>query len=248
MKLLSTLFVLLSLAFPGQAQTDAITTSKGILEIHPVYHGSFWMNWNSLNIAVDPYGGFERYKEMGKADLVLITDIHGDHLDSSTLVKLDLVNTVLVAPKLVKDRLVKILPQDQKILELANGDSLEWSGIRIHAIPMYNLPDTAGSRHPRGRGNGYLLTIGGKRIYISGDTEDIPEMRNLKRVDIAFLCMNKPYTMDIQQAASATLAFRPAIVYPFHFRQPGGFSDIKEFARLVEEGDASIEVRIRSWY
>lgn len=102
MKLLSTLFVLLSLAFPGQAQTDAITTSKGILEIHPVYHGSFWMNWNSLNIAVDPYGGFERYKEMGKADLVLITDIHGDHLDSSTLVKLDLVNTVLVAPNWLK--------------------------------------------------------------------------------------------------------------------------------------------------
>jgi len=248
MKQVCLLLMLLILAISCIAQTDAITTSKGILEIHPVYHGSFWMNWNNVNIAVDPYGGADRYKEMGKANLVLLTDIHGDHLDSSTLVKLDLTNTVLVVPKAVKERLVKFLPQDQKILDLANGDSLEWNGIRVHAIPMYNLPDTLGSRHPRGRGNGYVLTLGGKRIYISGDTEDIPEMRNLKRIDIAFLCMNKPYTMDIQQAASAALAFQPAIVYPFHFRKPGGFSDVKEFARLVMEGNNAIEVRIRSWY
>ena len=136
MKQVCLLLMLLILAISGRAQTDAITTSKGILEIHPVYHGSFWMNWNNVNIAVDPYGGADRYKEMGKANLVLITDIHGDHLDSSTLVKLDLTNTVLVVPKAVKERLVKFLPQDQKILDLANGDSLEWNGIRVHGIPM----------------------------------------------------------------------------------------------------------------
>jgi L-ascorbate metabolism protein UlaG (beta-lactamase superfamily) len=248
MKQLSSLLTFLLLSIFASGQTDAITTSKGILEIHPVYHGSFWMSWNNLTIAVDPYGGADRFRDMGKPSLVVITDIHGDHMDSSTLVTMDLSETVLVAPRAVKERLIKILPAAQKILELSNGDSLEWQGIRIKAIPMYNLPDSAGSRHPRGRGNGYVLTIGGKRIYISGDTEDIPEMRQLKKIDIAFLCMNKPYTMDIQQASSATLAFRPAVVYPFHFRQPGGFSDVNEFARLVKEGDAGIEVRIRKWY
>lgn len=230
------------------AQVDAFTTSKGILEIQPVYHGAFWMQWNNLRIAVDPYGGADRFKAMGEPDLILITDIHGDHLDSSTLVQLNLGKATLVAPQAVKERLIKFLAPEQKILVLANGDSLEWKGMQIKAVPMYNLPDTAGSRHPKGRGNGYVLNLGGKRVYISGDTEDIPEMRALKQIDIAFVCMNKPYTMDIHQAASAVLEFRPAVVFPFHFRQPGGFSDVKEFAQRVQQENKAIDVRIRSWY
>lgn len=248
MKKICVAIVVFFQSFWTMAQVDAFTTNKGILEIQPVYHGSFWMSWNNLRIAVDPYGGAERYQAMAAADIILITDIHGDHMDSSTLVQLNLTKATIVAPKAVRDRLIKFLPEVQNISVLANGDSLELKGVKIKAIPMYNLPDSPNVRHPKGRGNGYLLNLGGKRVYISGDTEDIPEMRSLHAVDIAFLCMNKPYTMDIQQAASATLAFRPAVVFPFHFRQPGGFSDVKEFARLVKEGNQAIEVRLRNWY
>jgi L-ascorbate metabolism protein UlaG (beta-lactamase superfamily) len=114
---------------------------------------------------------------------------------------------------------------------------------------MYNLP--AGSptaRHPKGLGNGYVLNIGGKNIYLSGDTEDIPEMRGLKNIDVAFVCMNLPYTMDINHAADAVLAFKPRIVYPYHYRGQSGLSDVNGFKNLVEKGDKGIEVRLRNWY
>ncbi|WP_290793533.1 MBL fold metallo-hydrolase [Flavihumibacter sp. UBA7668] len=248
MKKICLAIVVLLQSFWAMAQVDAFTTNKGILEIQPVYHGSLWMSWNNLRIAVDPYGGAERYQTMSAADIILITDIHGDHMDSSTLVKLNLTKATIIAPGAVRDRLIKFLSAEQKISVLANGDSMELKGVKISAIPMYNLPDSPNVRHPKGRGNGYVLNLGGKRVYISGDTEDIPEMRSLRSIDIAFLCMNKPYTMDVEQAASATLAFRPAVVYPFHFRQPAGFSDIKEFARLVKEGNQAIDVRLRTWY
>lgn len=113
---------------------------------------------------------------------------------------------------------------------------------------MYNLPESAESRHPKGRGNGYVMTVGGKRIYLSGDTSDIPEMRKLKNIDVAFVCMNLPFTMDINQAASAVLDFKPSIVYPYHYRGQGGFSDVEAFKKLVEEGDSKIRVHLANWY
>jgi L-ascorbate metabolism protein UlaG (beta-lactamase superfamily) len=113
---------------------------------------------------------------------------------------------------------------------------------------MYNLPETADSRHTKGRGNGYVINIGGKNIYISGDTEDIPEMRALKNIDVAFVCMNLPYTMDINQAASAVLAFKPKIVYPYHYRGSGGLSDVAAFKKMVNEKDPKIDVRLAEWY
>ena len=112
---------------------------------------------------------------------------------------------------------------------------------------MYNLPETEDSRHPKSRGNGYVLNLGGKRLYISGDTEDIPEMRTLQDIDIAFVCMNLPYTMTVEQAASAVLEFKPNIVYPFHYRGKGGLADVEKFQQLVSE-DQEIEVRLRDWY
>ena len=117
-------------------------------------------------------------------------------------------------------------------------------GIGITAIPMYNLPETPDAFHTKGRGNGYVLTIGGKNIYISGDTEDIPEMRALKNIDIAFVCMNLPYTMPPDQAAQGVLAFKPKIVYPYHYRG----QDVNIFKNLVNTGDKNIEVRLRNWY
>lgn len=230
------------------AQNDTFRTKNGPLVIHPVYHSSLWMEWNGLTIAIDPYGGKEKYSTMRQPDLVVITDIHGDHSDSATLVNLDLQKALLVVPQAVKEKIAGLLPAGIRMEVLPNGSSKTINGVGIKAIPMYNLPDSANSRHPKGRGNGYILTLGGKSVYISGDTEDIPEMRALKGIDIAFICMNKPYTMTVNQAASAVLAFAPAVVYPFHYRQPDGFSDVTEFERLVKAGNPKIDVRLRKWY
>ena len=127
---------------------------------------------------------------------------------------------------------------------LANGEQTSWEGINIEAMPMYNLPETADSKHPKGRGNGYILNFDGTRVYISGDTEDIQEMRELKNIDVAFVSMNLPYTMDIHQAAEGVLAFKPAVIYPYHYRG----SDVDAFRRNVESKNKNIDVRLRKWY
>lgn len=120
--------------------------------------------------------------------------------------------------------------------------------VAIEAIPMYNLRKEALKFHEKGRGNGYILTLGGERVYISGDTEDIPEMRNLENIDIAFVCMNLPYTMTVESAASAVLDFKPKKVYPYHYRGTEGLSDVGKFKTLVNEGDSSIDVIQLDWY
>lgn len=120
--------------------------------------------------------------------------------------------------------------------------------VAIEAIPMYNLREEALKFHEKGRGNGYILTLGGERVYISGDTEDIPEMRNLENIDIAFVCMNLPYTMTVESAASAVLDFKPKKVYPYHYRGTEGLSDVGKFKTLVNEGDSSIDVIQLDWY
>jgi L-ascorbate metabolism protein UlaG (beta-lactamase superfamily) len=176
----------------------------------------------------------------------LVTDIHGDHFDTKTIEAIKTANTILVVPQAVADK----LPEADKahVVVLKNGDEVKQSGISIGAIPMYNLPESATAMHTKGRGNGYVLTIGGKRIYISGDTQGIPEMRALKNIDIAFVCMNLPYTMDVKEAADAVLAFQPAVVYPYHYRGQGGLSDVNSFKSLVDAGNKKIEVRLRNWY
>jgi L-ascorbate metabolism protein UlaG (beta-lactamase superfamily) len=121
-------------------------------------------------------------------------------------------------------------------------------GVSVVAIPMYNLSEGTKTMHTKGRGNGYILGIGGKQLYISGDTQGIPEMRSLKDIDIAFVCMNLPYTMDVAEAADAVLAFKPKIVYPYHYRGQNGLSDVNSFKSLVEKGNKNIEVRLRNWY
>lgn len=251
MKKLYTIGLLVLLALMQvQAQSDQIKAKKGKITINPVLHASMVLQWNGKTIYVDPYGGADRYAKYPKPDLILITDIHGDHMHKKTLKALDIKNAEVIAPQAVIDRLnkedVKFAPK--KYHALANGKSKKRLGIKVKAIPMYNLPETAKSRHPKGRGNGYIVTLGGKKLYISGDTEDIKEMRALKNIDIAFVCMNLPYTMKVEQAASAVLEFKPKIVYPFHFRGKGGFSDVKKFKSIVNKGDKKIEVRLREWY
>ncbi|MBA4058508.1 MAG: MBL fold metallo-hydrolase, partial [Marivirga sp.] len=163
-----------------------------------------------------------------------------------TLNAIETSKAVIVAPQAVADQLPDNLKT--KAIILNNGKSINESGIAITAVPMYNLPEAADSRHTKGRGNGYVLNLGGKNIYLSGDTEDIPEMRKLKNIDVAFVCMNQPYTMDITQASSAVLEFKPKIVYPYHYRGQDGLSDVEAFKKLVSAGNAAIDVRLKNWY
>ncbi|MDO9375398.1 MAG: MBL fold metallo-hydrolase [Bacteroidota bacterium] len=222
---------------------DQVKLRGGELTIQPIMHASLVLAYHQMNIYVDPTGGGSAYKGMAAPDVIIITDIHGDHFDLKTIDSINTKNAVLVVPKAVADKLPATMNK-QKIVVLNNGETTKQQGVSIKAIPMYNLPEEAESRHPKGRGNGYVLTIADKNIYISGDTEDIPEMRALTNIDIAFVCMNLPYTMDVTQASQGVLAFKPAIVYPYHHRG----QDINTFKSLVNAGNASIDVRLREWY
>jgi L-ascorbate metabolism protein UlaG (beta-lactamase superfamily) len=225
---------------------DKISANKSDVVIQPVFHAAMVITWNGKTIYVDPYGGKKAFAGLAKPDIILITDIHQDHMSASTLDSIETSGAMFVVPHEVE----KQLPDKFKknITALANGKKTEVKGISIEAIPMYNLPEEPDSRHTKGRGNGYVLTLGGKRIYISGDTEDVKEMRDLKNIDVAFVCMNLPYTMDINQAASAVLEFKPKIVYPYHYRGKDGMSDTEAFKKLVNESNGAIDVRLRNWY
>ena len=230
------------LAFAGAltAQAaDKIKTAKGDLEVHPVSHGTVVFKWNGKTVFVDPVGGVAPFKPYGVPDLVLVTDIHGDHFNKGTLEAIVKDKTAVITPEAV----AALAPEGLKkrITTLANGKLVEKLGVKIEAVPMYNLTAARLRFHNKGRGNGYVMTFGGKRVYVSGDTEDIPEMRALKNIDAAFVCMNLPYTMTPEQAADAVREFKPKVVYPYHYRG----SDTAQFKKLV--GDAS-EVRLRDWY
>jgi L-ascorbate metabolism protein UlaG (beta-lactamase superfamily) len=225
---------------------DKIETSSGPLMIQPVNHGSLVLTWNNKTIYIDPYPNAKAFDGIAPADLILITDIHGDHLNAETLNAIETSKAKLIVPQAVADQLPEKLKGKGTVL--ANGKKITESGITVSAMPMYNLPESPDSRHTKGRGNGYVLSLGGKSVYISGDTEDIPEMRKLKNIDVAFVCMNLPYTMDIEQASSAVLEFKPKIVYPYHYRGQGGLADVEGFKKLVNAVNPSIDVRLRNWY
>jgi len=220
---------------------DKIATGDGDLVIHPINHATFVTGWNGKTIYVDPVGGPKRFDGLPKPDLILVTDIHGDHHDNGTLEAVATDKAALIAPAAVTEKLAEKLRKQTTVL--ANGETKTVIGVNIEAVPMYNLTADRLKFHTKGRGNGYVITLGGKRIYISGDTEDIPEMRALKNIDVAFVCMNLPYTMTVEQAASAVRAFKPKIVYPYHYRG----SDTEEFKQLVGS-DSGVEVRLRDWY
>ncbi|GAB3838822.1 MBL fold metallo-hydrolase [Hymenobacter jeollabukensis] len=255
MKLIPLLLAALpALATPVLAQTpaaprvapDQIATKNGPLTVQPITHGSVVLSWNRKTIYVDPYGGAEGYAGLAAPDVVLITDIHPDHLDPKTLAGLAVGKALLVVPPAVAEKLPAEYKKQVRVLR--NGQKLDTLGLNITAIPMYNLPEAPDAMHTKGRGNGYVLGLGGKNVYLSGDTEDTPEMRALKNIDVAFLCMNLPYTMDVQQAAQGVLAFKPGIVYPYHYRGQNGLSDVEAFQKTVNAGDKKIDVRLRNWY
>lgn len=233
-------------AFSQRSTADIIPTGMGPLTVQPVTHASLVFSLKNLVIYADPSGA-TKFKGLPAPDMILITDIHGDHFDTSTLAVVMTPNTILVVPQAVADKLPASYDKG-KVVIMKNGDHVSRSGIAITAIPMYNLPESPTAMHTKGRGNGYVLNIGGKNIYLSGDTQGIPEMRSLKDIDVAFVCMNLPYTMDVKEAADAVLAFKPKIVYPYHYRGRGGLSDVNAFKSLVDAGNKGIEVRLRDWY
>ncbi|WP_276134763.1 MBL fold metallo-hydrolase [Polluticoccus soli] len=236
------LFLIVACTTGAQLHTDEFPVEKGKLKITPVQHASLVLQWKGRTIYVDPAGGAERYQSLPKPEIILITDIHSDHMDKKTLDGLKKDKAVFIVPQAVADSLKPLYTN--KMIIMKNGESVTEQEVGFTAIPMYNLPETADSRHPKGRGNGYVINISGKNVYISGDTEDTPEMRALRNIDIAFVCMNLPYTMDVNQAASAVLEFKPGNVYPYHHRG----QDINEFKRLVNEKNNDINVRLRDWY
>ena len=235
-----------NLIFGQNSPADTIKSNDGDIIIQPITHGTLVLQWNNTTIYVDPYGGSALFKGIAAPDLILITDIHGDHTNLETLKGLDTKKAKFIVPPAVAEMLKDDYGNQLEIIR--NGEMSVQDNIFINALPMYNLPEDDTSRHPKGRGNGYFLNLGGKAMYISGDTEDIKEMRTLKDIDIAFVCMNLPYTMDINQAADAVLEFKPKIVYPYHYRGKPDVSDIKAFKELVNAKDPDIEVRLKDWY
>jgi L-ascorbate metabolism protein UlaG (beta-lactamase superfamily) len=231
------LYCLLAVGATYAPAADQVNTSAGPVEITPIHHASFTLAANHKLIYVDPSPA-NLFKGRPSADLILITDIHGDHMDPAAVNELSKAGTNIIAPRAV----AKTITQAQT---LTNGEKTSWAGWTIEAVPMYNEkrgPKPGTLFHPKGRGNGYILTYGGIRFYISGDTEGTPEMRALKNIDVAFVCMNLPYTMPVNEAADAVRAFHPRIVYPYHYRG----QDIKKFAELLK--GSGIEVRLRDWY
>ncbi len=228
-------------AAPKTLTGDHIPTSDGDLIVHPINHATLALGWKGLTIYVDPVGGSQRFAELPAPDLVLLTDLHGDHLNIDTLKAVTGENTAIIAPSATVKRLPETLRLWAKPLD--NGETKDLLGLKIEVIAAYNLTEERTKYHSKGRGNGYVINFGNTRVYLSGDTEDTPEMRALKNIDVAFLCMNLPYTMSVEQAADAVHAFKPKIVYPYHYRG----SDLEQFKKLVGD-DSGIEVRIRDWY
>ncbi len=229
-------------AAAAQITGDVIATSQGDLVIHPIDHATFVMGWNGKAIYVDPVGGADRFAGLPAPDLILVTDIHGDHMNAETLEAIVAPQTTIVAPAAVAGRLPASLTG--QTISLANGETSMLDDIGVEGVPMYNLTQDRLRFHDKGRGNGYVVSMGGTRVYVAGDTEDVPEMRALQNIDVAFVPMNLPYTMTEEQAASGVTAFNPDIVYPYHFQG----SDVEKFKALVEAGGGDIEVRLGDWY
>lgn len=200
-----------------------------------IKHGSLQIAYDNFLIQVDPVSMFADYSTFPKADVILITHEHEDHLDPKAIDALTKEKTVLVMNESSAKK-----SGNAKTKIMKNGDKMELPNqITLEAVPAYNTTPGREQFHPRSRDNGYILTIDGLRIYIAGDTEDIPEMKNLKNIDVAFLPVNQPYTMTVAQAVNAAKMFSPKVLYPYHF----GNTDVKPLEELLK--DSVIEVRLR---
>lgn len=222
----------------GPRVSDTLETSAGPVTFTPIHHGTLAIGFKGKTIVVDPYSSAPK-GWLPKADLVLITDIHQDHYDPKAIEEVKKDGTIFVAPKVVSEKL-------EGAKTLANGEETKQLEIDIRAVPMYNLergPEEGKLFHDKGRGNGYVLTFGDKRVYLSGDTECIDEMKALQDIDVAFVCMNLPYTMPPEEAAECIKAFKPKLVIPYHYRG----SDLTKLAGALE-GTEGVKLEKRDFY
>ena len=229
-------FMMISVFAQDDFEKDTIKTSKGNLEITFIGHASLIFAFDNKTIYVDPFSRLADYSKFPKADLILITHHHGDHLDLSAIENIKTDKTKIILTKLCAEKI-----PDGIIMN--NSDDKTVDGIEIKAIPAYNLihkRDNDQPFHPKGEGNGYVITFGDKKVYIAGDTENTPEMKALKNIDIAFLPMNLPYTMTPEMVADAAKSFKPKILYPYHT----GDTDISKLVDLMKD-TKGVEVRIR---
>ncbi|HUS87237.1 MAG TPA: MBL fold metallo-hydrolase [Bacteroidales bacterium] len=229
------IFTIMAACGQKEYEHDLINAQGGDIELWFIGHGTLMFKYLETVIHIDPVSLEGDYKNLPDADIVLITHSHGDHLDPRAIGMITRENTVVICnPSSSGDLINPVI--------MNNGDKRDISGIIVEAVPAYNIEHKRPSGetyHPKGDGNGYILTLGGKRIYVAGDTEHIPEMKTVGKVDIAFLPMNLPYTMDPEMAAEAARSIMPGILYPYHF----GSSDTGKLVELVE--GTGIEVRVR---
>jgi L-ascorbate metabolism protein UlaG (beta-lactamase superfamily) len=229
--------------------SDVISGAGGDIRVTPIHHATLLLEVDGRALYFDPVHD-ARYDGLPKAHLVFITDIHADHMDVAGIEAVKQPLTMIVAPPAVAEKLPKDIG---RVTVLANGEKKaiasdadnNW-GVTVEAIPMYNVtrgPSPGKLFHDKGRGDGFVLTLDGKRFYVSGDTECIPEMKALENIDVAFVCMNLPYTMPPGEAAECVNAFKPKVVYPYHYRQ----SNLDEFTHAITPG-SGVEVRRRDWY
>jgi len=219
-----------------QFEKDIIATSAGDLKITCIGHGSLILTFNKKIVHVDPFGALADYSKLPKADIILITHDHPDHLDAQVIAMIRTKNTALVLTRACAEKMAGGVV-------MKNGDVQTVQGLKIEAAPAYNIVhkrDNGEPFHPRGVGNGYIMTFGDKRVYVAGDTENIPEMKALRGIDVAFLPMNLPYTMTPEMVADAAKAFKPKIMYPYHY----GDTDTSKIVAALRD-TKGIEVRIR---
>ena len=240
LKEILTLAFIIGLAIPATAQetfeTDTLMTSTGDLTITFIGHGTLYFTFGGMVIHVDPWTQLADYSKLPPADLIMITHEHGDHLDPEAIELIRTEGTMVVLTECCAERIAGDMI-------MKNGDLDTVRGIPIEAVAAYNIVHKRPSGqpyHPPGIGNGYILTFGDLRIYVAGDTENIPQMKILENIDVAFLPMNLPYTMTPEMVADAAQAFRPNILYPYHY----GDTDVAELVKLLKD-NPEIEVRIR---
>jgi len=229
-----------ALALSGQIsafEEDVFKTSQGDLRITCIGHGSVMFAFAGKIIHVDPVGRVADYSQLPKADLILVTHEHGDHLDPAMIESLRKPTTEIVVAE-------KCAGKVPKAVIMKNSETRTVQGFKVEAVPAYNIVNMRGpgiAYHPKGDGNGYIITFGEKRVYVAGDTENTPETKQLKNIDVAFLPMNLPYTMTPEMVADAARAFRPKVLYPYHY----GNTDPALLVELLK-GQKDIEIRIRN--
>jgi len=225
----------------AEVTRERIPTPAGELVLYPIQHATLAPPGGDRVVYVDPVGGAARFEGVPKPTLVLVTDIHGDHFHLETLQAVAGEAVPLLAPSAVVEKLPTALRSRATTLDA--GQRREVGGVLVEAIAAYNTTPERLRYHAKGRGVGFVIALAGQRIYVSGDTEDVPEMRALENITVALVSMNLPYTMTVEQAADAVRAFRPKRVYPYHCRG----SDLEKFKALVG-ADAGVEVRLLDWY